>query len=238
MRQHTYAYDSMGRLTGSTRRLQPNGGPQTSATYQYDNADNRTRQGPQVSAYNPADQLTRVNGAPTQPAYTSSGSMHRDQNNAQYTYDWREQLKTFQQGSTNLSFSNNGNNLRMEKVANNVSTRYLWDGDDVLKEYYGNGANQGQVKAAYFLGATGRQAIKVDGQWHIYLRDTHGSMTGLVDLAGNRVATYENTDYGEVLVDEGSVYNPYRWNGEPLDSESGLTYMLRHYEGREQRGNG
>jgi len=63
-------------------------------------------------------------------------------------------------------------------------------------------------------------------------------MTGLVDLAGNRVATYENTDYGEVLVDEGSVYNPYRWNGEPLDSESGLTYMLRHYEGREQRGNG
>jgi len=50
-----------------------------------------------------------------------------------------------------------------------------------------------------------------------------------VDLAGNRVATYENTDYGEVLVDEGSVYNPYRWNGEPLDSESGLTYMRNRY---------
>ena len=95
----------------------------------------------------------------------------------------------------------------------------------VVKEYNGNGT----VKASYFLGATGRQAIKVDGAWYIYLRDTHGSMTGLVDQAGNRVATYESDPYGEPIVDQGTVYNPYRWNGEPLDAESGLTYMRNRY---------
>lgn len=50
-----------------------------------------------------------------------------------------------------------------------------------------------------------------------------------MDLNANRVATYENGNYGEVLVGQGSVYNPYRWNGEPLDAESGLTYMPNRY---------
>lgn len=50
-----------------------------------------------------------------------------------------------------------------------------------------------------------------------------------MDLNANRVATYENGNYGEVLVGQGSVYNPYCWNGEPLDAESGLTYMPNRY---------
>lgn len=113
----------------------------------------------------------------------------------------------------------------MQKQVNGVTTQYLWDGDDVLKEFKGDGS----AKASYFLGATGRQAIKSNGQWYVYLRDTHGSVTGLVDLNGNRVATYENGDYGEALVDQGSVYNPYRWNGEQTDAESGLAYMRNRY---------
>ena len=38
-----------------------------------------------------------------------------------------------------------------------------------------------------------------------------------------------NGDYGETLVDQGTVYNPYRWNGEQTDAESGLTYMRNRY---------
>ena len=224
-RTHSYTYNLIGQLTGSTRRLQPSGGPQTSQTYGYDNADNRLRNGTQASAFNPADQLTAVTGAATTPNYFSTGSLQRDPQNGQYSYDWREQLSNYQRGSTTASYAHNGNNLRMEKRVNGVSTQYLWDGAEVLKEYSDNGT----VKASYFLGATGRQAIKVDGAWYIYLRDTQGSMTGLVDLAGNRVATYESDPYGEPIVDQGTIYNPYRWNGEPLDAESGLTYMRNRY---------
>ena len=223
-RTHTYAYNLIGELTGSTRRLQPNGGPQTSQAYSYDAASNRVRLGTQTSIFNNADQITGISGLPN-PSYSTAGSLQRDQQNAQFGYDWREQLSSYQRAGSNASYAHNGNNLRMQKQVNGVTTQYLWDGDDVLKEFKGDGS----AKASYFLGATGRQAIKSNGQWYVYLRDTHGSVTGLVDLNGNRVATYENGDYGEVLVDQGSVYNPYRWNGEQTDAESGLTYMRNRY---------
>ena len=223
-RTHNYSYNAIGELTGSTRRLQPNGGPQTSQTYSYDAASNRVRLGNQTSAFNTADQITGISGLPN-PSYSTAGSLQRDQQNAQFGYDWREQLSSYQRAGSNTNYRYNGNNLRMDKQVNGVSTQYLWDGSDVLREYNGDGS----TKASYFLGATGRQAIKTNGQWYVYLRDTHGSVTGLVDLNGNRVATYENGDYGEVLVDQGSVYNPFRWNGEQTDAESGLTYMRNRY---------
>ncbi|MBS2034112.1 RHS repeat protein [bacterium] len=223
-RTHNYSYSAIGELTGSTRRLQPNGGPQTSQTYRYDAASNRVRQGNQTSTFNTADQLTGVSGLPN-PSYSPAGSLQRDQQNAQFGYDWREQLSSSQRPGSNVSFRYNGNNLRMDKQVNGLTTQYLWDGSDVLKEYNGDGS----TKASYFLGATGRQAIKTNGQWYVYLKDTHGSVAGLVDLTGNRVATYENGDFGEALVDQGTVYNPYRWNWEQTDAESGLTYMHNRY---------
>ena len=38
-----------------------------------------------------------------------------------------------------------------------------------------------------------------------------------------------NGDYGETLTEQGTVYNPYRWNGEQLDAESGLVYLRNRY---------
>ena len=219
-----YTYNLIGELTGSTRRLQPNGGQATTQTYAYDRASNRVRLGNQASAFNPADQITSITGL-ANPAYSAAGSLQRDQQNAQYGYDWREQMSSYQRGGSNAAYRYNGNNLRMEKQVNGVSTQYLWDGSEILKDYNGDGS----TKASYFLGATGRQAIKTNGQWYVYLRDTHGSITGLVDLSGNRVATYDYGDYGETLMDQGSVYNPYRWNGEQADAESGLTYLRNRY---------
>lgn len=223
-RTHNYSYNAIGELTGSTRRLQPNGGPQTSQVYSYDAASNRVRLGSQTSTFNTADQITGISGL-SNPSYSTAGSLQRDQENAQFGYDWREQLSSYQRAGSNTNYRYNGNNLRMDKSVNGVSTQYLWDGSDVLREYNGDGT----TKASYFLGATGRQAIKSNGQWYVYLRDTHGSVTGLVDLNGNRVATYESDDWGTPIVDQGTVYNPYRWNSEPLDAESGLVYMRNRY---------
>jgi RHS repeat-associated protein len=225
LRTHNYTYSLIGQLTGSTRRLQPSGGPLTTRNYGYDGADNRVRNDLQTSVFNPADQITSITGAATATSYFPTGSLKDDQANGHFAYDWREQLEHYVRGSTDARYAYNGNNLRVEKVVNGERTQYLLDGGEVLKEYNGNGT----VKASYFLGATGRQAIKTGGQWYIYLKDTHGSMTGLVDLAGNRVATYEADPYGEPIVDQGTIYNPYRWNGEQLDAESGLTYMRNRY---------
>lgn len=217
-----YSYDVLGQLTRSQRTLQP-GGATTTQTFTFDGNTNRTQINNQTSAYSGADRHTAISGLPT-PTYNSIGAIQIDQFGSNFTHDYRDQVTTFARGATNAAYRYDGNNLRMQKVVNGATTQYLWDGGEVLKEYNGDGS----VKASYFM-ALGRQAIKTNGQWYIYLTDTHGSNTGLVDLSGNRVATYENSAFGEPLVTLGSVYNPYRWNSEQLDAESGLVYLRNRY---------
>lgn len=226
LRTHTYRYDPLGQLTGSTRVFQPtSGGQPVTNQYSYDNNANRLVRNNQTSSYNAADRITSISGQQTPVAYNGAGAVSTDQFGASFNYNWRDQLMSWNKPGTTAQYAHDGNNLRLQKQVNGTVTSYLWDGSEVLKEYQGDGS----VKASYFLGGTGRQAIKTNGQWYIYLKDTHGNVTGLVDASGNRVATYEYGDYGETLTEQGSVYNPYRWNAEQLDAESGLVYLRNRY---------
>ena len=221
----SYIYDRLDRID----QIRFNG--QTQIDYNYDILGRLEQMSDTIGVtryqYSPGSDLLRV---------TDSFNRSID-----YQYDLANQLlrRTDPQGLAMTfaynergqvrSASHDGLTSNYEYNALGAPTRVTWQNGLTEAYQYSSQGEAMERSVSFFLGATGRQAIKVDGQWHIYLRDTHGSMTGLVDLAGNRVATYENTDYGEVLVDEGSVYNPYRWNGEPLDSESGLTYMRNRY---------
>lgn len=226
LRTHTYSYDSIGQLTGSTRVFQPtSGGTPVTNQYRYDNNANRLIRNAQTSSYNAADRITSISGQQSPVSYSGTGAVSTDQFGSNFNYNWRDQLTSWNKPGTTAQYAHDGNNLRLQKQVNGAITSYLWDGSEVLKEYAGDGS----VKASYFLGGTGRQAIKTGGQWYIYLKDTHGNVTGLVDASGNRVATYEYGDYGETLTEQGTVYNPYRWNGEQLDSESGLVYLRNRY---------
>lgn len=221
-RNHSFTYDLIGQLTGSRRQVNGAGGT-TTKTFAYDRNFNRTANNQLTATYNVADRITALSGFQT-PQYTAAGAIGRDQQGATLAYDWRDQLISYSKPGTNAQYKYDANNLRMEKTVNSTTTHYLWDGDQVLKEYNANGT----VKASYFLGL-GREAIKTGGQWYLYLNDTHGSVTGLLDTAGNRVASYTFGDWGETLTEQGTVYNPYRWNGEQLDAESGLVYLRNRY---------
>ena len=222
-RNHSYSYDLIGQLTRSQRQVQTGAGGTTNKTYGYDRNFNRTANNLLTATYNVADRITALSGFQT-PQYNGAGAINRDQQGATLTYDWRDQLTSYSKPGTNAQYKYDASNLRVEKTVNGTTTQYLWDGDQVLKEYNANGT----VKANYFLGL-GREAIKTGGNWYLYLNDTHGSVTGLLDTAGNRVASYTFGDYGETLTEQGSVYNPYRWNGEQLDAESGLVYLRNRY---------
>jgi|GEM_PF-3220560 len=214
-RDSSYTYDQLDQL--NTSSLSISGQPTQNANYGFDANTNRTQFNNAASNFSSADRNTAL-------GYSPAGAVSQDQNNNLFTYDWRDQLTTYRKGANNAQYSYDGNNLRLEKNSNGVSTKYLWDGSQVLKEYKGDGS----VKAAYFLGVD-RGAIKTGGQWYIYIKDSRGSITGMVDQAGNRVATYRASDFGEATVDQGSVYNPFRWNGEQVDSETGLVYLRNRY---------
>ena len=201
-RTSTYTYDPLGQLTRSV--LAVTGQTNQTSTYGYDGNTNRTRFNNANSNFNDADRNTAL-------SYSPAGAVSQDAGNASYTYDWRDQLKTYRKGADNATYAYDGNNLRLQKTFNGTTTQYLWDGSQVLKEYAGDGS----VKAAYFLGAD-RGAIKTGGQWYQYIKDSRGSITGMIDQTGNRIATYRASDYGAPSLDQGSVYNPFRWNAEQL----------------------
>ena len=214
-RTSSYTYDPLGQLTRSVQIV--SGQTNQTSTYDYDGNTNRTRINNINSTFSDADRDTALN-------YSAAGAVSRDAGNASYTYDWRDQLKTFQKGANSATYAYDGHNLRLQKTYNGTITQYLWDGNQVLKEYAGDGS----VKAAYFLGVD-RGAIKTGGKWYQYIKDSRGSITGMIDPTGNRVATYRFEDYGAQAVDQGTVYNPFRWNAEQLDSETGLVYLRNRY---------
>ena len=214
-RTSNFTYDPLGQLTRSV--LAVTGQTNQTSNYGYDGNTNRTRVNNATSTFNDADRNTAL-------GYNAAGAVSQDAGNASYTYDWRDQLSSYRKGSDNATYRYDGNNLRLQKTFNGAITQYLWDGSQVLKEYAGDGS----VKAAYFLGAD-RGAIKTGGQWYQYIKDSRGSITGMVDSTGNRVATYRASDYGETTIDQGTVYNPFRWNAEQLDPETGLVYLRNRY---------
>ena len=55
-----------------------------------------------------------------------------------------------------------------------------------------------------------------------------GARAAKTGLIRDQVSDH-NGDYGETLTEQGTVYNPFRWNGEQLDAESGLYYLRNRY---------
>ncbi len=59
--------------------------------------------------------------------------------------------------------------------------------------------------------------------------DGHGSVRFLTDGAGAVTDTYAYDAYGDVLSTTGSTVNPYRYTGEPWDSDLGMYYLRARY---------
>ncbi len=67
-------------------------------------------------------------------------------------------------------------------------------------------------------------SIDIDGVKYYYLYDGLGSVTELIDVNENVVNQYRYTPFGESLVREETVYNPYQFTGRRYDAESGMYY--------------
>lgn len=105
VRTHTYTYDALGQLVGSTRRFRPTaGGTDSIQTYAYDGNANRVRSDAQRMAYNGADRITSITPGQN-PVYDGSGSIQRDHTQASYSYDWRDQLTNVSSSTTTARYT-------------------------------------------------------------------------------------------------------------------------------------
>ena len=212
-----YTYDLNDRLSGSTftENLYADGTYTSSekitggTNYRYDNNGNLVSE----------QKYTYGNG-------NVSSSMSVVGNGSEnglkiYNYDSFNQLTAYYDALSSASYTYNADGLRMSKTVNGNKTEFTWDGQNLAGEETGDSLN------TYTYDVTGISSAVIDGVYRTYMKDTHGSVVGYYNAAGERMKQYDYDAFGNRL--EGSDPDPFGYCSEYYDSESGNIYLRARY---------
>jgi RHS repeat-associated protein len=140
-----------------------------------------------------------------------------------------------EQGSV-ISYKYDGLGRRIEKNVDGKITRYVYDNEDIILEYDG----EGNLIAKYIHGPGIDEPLMMerDGKIYYFIPDALGSIRALVDTEGYIRQMYEYDAFGgiRVLDEEGreidpedGIPNPYTFTGREYDPETGLYYYRARY---------
>jgi RHS repeat-associated protein len=128
------------------------------------------------------------------------------------------------------TYSYNGDGLRMSKTVASTTTQFTWDDSGpvpvVLQEKAGSAS-----PTFYIYGPSGSPIEQIDpsATAHFYAHDQLGSTRALTSSTGavEDTATYD--PYGNGTSSTGTITNHLQFQGQYLDSESGLYYLRARY---------
>ena len=215
---HTYAYDTLDRLTSATNSAQPN------ESYSYNAAGNRTSSHASPTyGYGPFNKLTTT--AIASYSYDNNGNLiSKTDSSGTITFSWNEenQLRqvTLPDGqSVNYKYDGLGRRIQRTTSAG-ADTRFVYDGKDVLLDL-----NADWSVAMTYLNGPGidnhlRQTNSGGGALY-YLTDHLGSTSGLTDPSGNVVELPSYDSFGNSA---GSLVTRYDYTGRERDPLTGLIY--------------
>lgn len=168
---------------------------------------------------NALNQYTQVSGVVH--SYDGNGSLTSDGTNT-YAYDAENRLTSVTTPATTVTHSYDPVGRRSKKIIGSTSTRYVYDGSQVVEEFDGNG----QVLRRYVLGpGLDRPVAMVVGSNYFYYHfDGQGSVMALSDATGTDVEVYGYGPFGGSTATTSALGNPYRYNARRYDQETGLYY--------------
>ena len=248
---YTYGYDNVGNITsvsGSTvanytydglgqLRTETYGGK--TYTYSYDTAGNivSVSDGTTTKNYvygdsNWKDLLTSYNGASIN--YDGIGNPTKWYDGTNFTWVNGRRLASAVNSSTGLnnSYTYDADGLRLTKTVNGVQHRYVWQGSQLVSEYYGG------TELEFFYDESGAPyafSYKANASatpvMYYYVTNLQGDVTNIVDASGNVLASYSYNAWGKVLTATGSMaaINPIRYRGYYYDSDTELYYLQSRY---------
>jgi len=115
---------------------------------------------------------------------------------------------------------------RIEKTVNGVTTKYLYDGPNILYQY--DGSNNITARYIHNLGIDDPLGVVIGGQVYVYHKDTLGSIRTITNSSKAVVNTYTYDSFGNVT-QTGTLNQPYAYTGREYDSETGLYYYRARY---------
>jgi RHS repeat-associated protein len=218
-----YTYNSIYRLTEeSIARGQTAG----SLTYGLDPVGNRLSLASGITAITSQAFTYTANDRIMADSYDTNGNLLAAGGNT-YAYDSQNRLTSFNAGAATFVYDGDGN--RVAKTSGGVTTQYLVDDTNstglaqVAEEVVG-----GAVTRRYVYGL-GRISQTQAAGTSYYGYDAHGDVRTLMNASGTVTDTYDYDAFGNLIASTGTTANVYRYQGEALDTETGLYYLRARY---------
>ena len=206
-----------------------------SAAYTYDAVGNRTDRGAVLETGN---RLAQFDGF--QYFYDNDGNLIRKYKPAagiDWYYGWNALGElVLAQGTDNaggtwrtITYGYDGLGRRVRRTVDGVTTRYLYDGEDLVMEMDGAGAAVREY--TYYPGTDRPYSMRrsSDGAVFYYVLDQPGHVVGLVDASNQVVNQYRYDPWGNLLSSSEAVAQPLRFGARELDAETGLYYLRARY---------
>lgn len=227
----SFAYDKLGQLISVTHplmglvvfALDALGNRQTvtddgvAQTYTSNNLNEYTAAGNETFIYN-------TNGAMTRRTNSTTGLY------SQYQYDLEDQLiKVIRADGVEVKFGYDVSGKRISKTMGSSTTRFVWDGDELLAEM----DTSGNVLRSYAHGIEPDEVLYQENyaanETLYFHQDTLMSTLALSTSTGTVKESYTYDPYGNLLTQPAVSSTRFLYAGRELDSETKLYYNRARY---------
>ncbi len=216
-----FTYDDLNQLLS-----EPN------ANYRYDSLNRRLEKSGQVCQNNARYQLLN-NGSETF-SYDIDGR-RLSQGSTNYSYDALDRLTAVETDTTRCTFGYDAFHRRLwKKVSDLAGTelsfeQFLFVGENEIGSYQ-NGIKELRILGEGLGAELGASvAFELNNQVVIPLHDLSGSVTTLLDTAGNILERYSYNAFGECTPTSASPLSPWRFASKRVDSETNMQFFGRRY---------
>jgi RHS repeat-associated protein len=192
---------------------------------------NRLRKTGQLSDSQYDDANALIEDAEYTYTYDNNGNMIEKVNKTtsevtQYMYDAENRLIQITKPSLTASYKYDALGRRIEKSVNGEITRYVYDGVRILEEY--NGSNVFLTRYVYGPGIDD-PLLMGRGFRQYYMKDGLGSTMEFTGTSGELFQSYVYDSFGNIVLQNGTIINPFTYTAREFDAESGLYYYRARY---------
>ncbi len=203
----------------------PSASPFTDATIAYDAAGNRSSvvSGATTNyTRNNLNQYTAVGAA----AYTYVKGNLTNDGAKTYAYDLENQLLSITGTGLTASYTYDPFGRRLSQTVNSTTTRFLYDGADLIQETNSSGT----LQAAYAYGPSVDEPLRMvrGATTSYYHQDALGSVIALSNAAGTVTESYKYDAFGTVQTPS-SLGNRFLFTGREFDQQTSLYYYRARY---------
>ncbi len=232
-----FSYDPLHRLRSA-------GIPQLpTATFTYDPLGNRTNStnGAAINyATNALNQYTRAGSSNF--SYDFNGNLTQDGARS-FNSDSENRLVNASTSNTTDTMTYDPLNRRSAKTVNGQTTRFIYDGDQIIMSQTLRAAASGEAISKFVWGLNIDEAVRMqrsaDRRWYYYHLDHLNSVREITDDIGNIAERYDYTAFGQptirnatgAVLAASALGNTTMFTGREYDSEIGLYhYRARAYD--------